>query len=103
MIVQEELSRTAAELGKHFTITLEHTERVKWYAPHIRHVVLDIQCSAMSASASRPHQPKAATSQVSGGSQPRILAHSFMHSPGKVPEGLHNQIYHCTLAVACLL
>ncbi len=43
-------------LGRHWEITLAHTERVKWYAPHIRHVVLDIHCSATSA----PADPTAA-------------------------------------------
>jgi len=82
--MQEELSRIAGELGKHFTVKLEHTERVKWYAPHIRHVVLDIRCSAMSVPASPPHRQHFATSHLSGESQLETLAHLFMHSPGKM-------------------
>ena len=54
---QESLSEMAKELGKPFANTLEHTERVKWYAPHIRHVVLDIRCRATSAPAALPAQP----------------------------------------------
>ena len=55
--LQEELSAMCREeLGRRFTLNLEHTERVKWYAPHIRHVVLDICCSATSA----PADPTAA-------------------------------------------
>ena len=42
------------ELGRRFTLNLDHIERVKWYAPHIRHVVLDICCSTSSEPTSTP-------------------------------------------------
>lgn len=32
----------AMELG--FSIRGDHLERVKWYAPHVRHVVFDVEC-----------------------------------------------------------
>ena len=61
----------ARGLGRHWEIALHHLERVKWYAPHIRHVVLDIRCRATSA----PADPKAAhtplASQHPGESQSR--------------------------------
>lgn len=30
--------------GNLWEISIEHVERVKWYAPHIRHIVVDIRC-----------------------------------------------------------
>lgn len=56
----------AEELGRRFMLKLEHTERVKWYAPHIRHVVLDICCSAISA----PAQPSSEPASTPGGIMP---------------------------------
>jgi tRNA wybutosine-synthesizing protein 3 len=37
--------------GQHWTIRVVHVERVKWYAPHIRHIVVDIQCSVTTTAA----------------------------------------------------
>lgn len=33
--------------GYCWEIKVEHLERVKWYAPHIRHVVADVRCRQM--------------------------------------------------------
>lgn len=30
--------------GYHWDVSIEHVERVKWYAPHIRHLVVDVRC-----------------------------------------------------------
>jgi hypothetical protein len=30
--------------GLSWKVSLEHVERVKWYGPHIRHVVVDVRC-----------------------------------------------------------
>ncbi|CAM6091125.1 unnamed protein product [Calypogeia fissa] len=38
------ISTLAASLGRAWDISLGHFERVKWYAPHIRHVVADVCC-----------------------------------------------------------
>lgn len=43
--VLESISQMAKSEGHHWDISLEHLERVKWYAPHIRHVVADVRCS----------------------------------------------------------
>lgn len=32
------------QLGRRLRCRLHHVERVKWYAPHIRHLVLDVEC-----------------------------------------------------------
>ena len=34
----------AAELGREWSVRVEHVERVKWYAPRIRHLVADVRC-----------------------------------------------------------
>ncbi|KAL0023672.1 hypothetical protein WJX77_012323 [Trebouxia sp. C0004] len=36
------LQQLAHQLGRNWQLRLDHCERVKWYAPHIRHLVLDI-------------------------------------------------------------
>ncbi|XP_052201348.1 tRNA wybutosine-synthesizing protein 2/3/4 isoform X2 [Diospyros lotus] len=33
--------------GHSWEISIEHVERVKWYAPHIRHLVLDVRCKSI--------------------------------------------------------
>ena len=81
-------------LGRHWEISLAHIERVKWYAPHIRHVVLDICCSATLAPAdpTAVHAPLA--SQVPGEPlrtcRPEALAGilQYVHSPAQ-RTGLH--------------
>jgi tRNA G37 N-methylase Trm5 len=40
----ETLKEYAKSHGRHWNITIEHLELVKWFSPHIRHVVLDVQC-----------------------------------------------------------
>nr|XP_043622298.1 tRNA wybutosine-synthesizing protein 2/3/4 [Erigeron canadensis] len=44
----EQVSSSIREIskseGNSWDITVEHVERVKWYAPHIRHLVVDIKC-----------------------------------------------------------
>ena len=32
------------ELGRNWNIEVKNIEKVKWYAPRIRHVVLDVHC-----------------------------------------------------------
>ena len=37
-----QLSLISKEIGKNWRISLIHLEKVKWYSPHVRHVVLDL-------------------------------------------------------------
>ncbi|KAK9916814.1 hypothetical protein WJX75_007384 [Coccomyxa subellipsoidea] len=48
---QAELERLSQELGREWRVLVRHVERVKWYAPHIRHLVLDVECRPDKASA----------------------------------------------------
>lgn len=41
------LSKLSVGLDRHWEVKVVHLERVKWYAPHIRHVVADVQCSLL--------------------------------------------------------
>jgi tRNA wybutosine-synthesizing protein 3 len=43
----EKLSEELETIGP-FSCTVEHVERVKWYAPHQRHIVVDIHASPVS-------------------------------------------------------
>ncbi|KAL3678169.1 hypothetical protein R1sor_021125 [Riccia sorocarpa] len=38
------VSRIASAVGRAWDVDIVHLERVKWYAPHIRHVVADVLC-----------------------------------------------------------
>eukprot|EP00210_Caulerpa_lentillifera_P009018 g8607.t1 len=40
----ETLKNLAVDCGYKWEISVKHCEHVKWYAPHIRHIVLDIFC-----------------------------------------------------------
>lgn len=40
-----ELHRMSKEIGREWLIEAHHLEKVKWYSPRVRHVVLDVQCS----------------------------------------------------------
>ena len=70
--LQDDLSRLAKGLGRHWEISVDHVERVKWYAPHIRHVVLDVRCSATSAPADSTAAHAHLASQAPGDSQSKV-------------------------------
>ena len=40
----ETLKKYAEHHKRRWDITIEHLERVKWFSPHVCHVVLDVQC-----------------------------------------------------------
>lgn len=42
--VSKSIYEIARSEGYCWEVTIEHVERVKWYAPHIRHVVADVRC-----------------------------------------------------------
>ncbi|XP_062189340.1 tRNA wybutosine-synthesizing protein 2/3/4 isoform X2 [Phragmites australis] len=45
--VVESISNIAKARGLSWNVTVEHVERVKWYGPHIRHLVVDVRCRPM--------------------------------------------------------
>ncbi|CAN6205519.1 unnamed protein product [Urochloa humidicola] len=45
--VVESISNIAKAHGLSWNVSLEHVERVKWYGPHIRHLVVDVRCRPM--------------------------------------------------------
>ncbi|XVE87787.1 hypothetical protein DITRI_Ditri19aG0016100 [Diplodiscus trichospermus] len=42
--VSTSISEIARSQGHCWEVTIDHVERVKWYAPHIRHLVADVRC-----------------------------------------------------------
>ncbi|WCJ20164.1 tRNA wybutosine-synthesizing protein 2/3/4 [Euphorbia peplus] len=42
--VSSSISEIARSEGRSWEVSVEHVERVKWYAPHIRHLVADVRC-----------------------------------------------------------
>ncbi|ETN07332.1 hypothetical protein PPTG_13625 [Phytophthora nicotianae INRA-310] len=46
--VLDSMRALAKQYGKHWTITCEHVERVKSYAPKVYHLVADIHCAPIS-------------------------------------------------------
>ncbi|KAG8385740.1 hypothetical protein BUALT_Bualt03G0076600 [Buddleja alternifolia] len=42
--VLQSISDISKSEGHIWDVSVEHVERVKWYAPHIRHLVLDVRC-----------------------------------------------------------
>ncbi|KAF3796766.1 tRNA wybutosine-synthesizing protein 2/3/4 [Nymphaea thermarum] len=45
LYVVQSLQEIAKSEGRQWQVQLEHLQRVKWYAPHIRHLVADVKCS----------------------------------------------------------
>ncbi|KAM7506258.1 hypothetical protein LguiB_005162 [Lonicera macranthoides] len=42
--VSKSIYEIAQSEGYNWDVKVEHVERVKWYAPHVRHLVVDIKC-----------------------------------------------------------
>ncbi|GLI67646.1 hypothetical protein VaNZ11_011895, partial [Volvox africanus] len=47
----DELRRLAVAAGRDWQLRLHHVEKVKWYAPRILHIVMDIECRPLAAAA----------------------------------------------------
>lgn len=45
--VQISITKISKSQERHWDVQIAHIERVKWYAPHIRHMVVDIKCEAV--------------------------------------------------------
>lgn len=42
------LEKYALDFGREWNLTAPHLERVKWFSPHVWHVVLDVECREVS-------------------------------------------------------
>ncbi len=71
--MQAELETLSQELGRNWRVLIRHVERVKWYAPHMRHLVLDVEC--------RPDQA-AATSAINNGADTDMTTPLTTRLPG---------------------
>lgn len=47
--VSKSIKEISKSEGYNWDISIEHVERVKWYAPHIRHLVVDIRCKQIES------------------------------------------------------
>ncbi|KAI3948825.1 hypothetical protein MKX01_022239 [Papaver californicum] len=45
--VAKSISDIAISKGNHWKVSVQHIERVKWYGPHIRHLVADVRCKQL--------------------------------------------------------
>ena len=46
--IEETISKLelmSQKMGRNWTIEAKHLEKVKWFSPRIRHVVLDVHCT----------------------------------------------------------
>jgi tRNA wybutosine-synthesizing protein 3 len=43
--LEREVAEMAATAGMDWAVRVEHVEKVKWYAPRVRHVVADVRCA----------------------------------------------------------
>ena len=83
--VLDGLDAGATQAGRPSLFRVLRLERVKWYAPHIRHIVLDIECLPKTNQPSPSADPSASMAQMHG---PDAAAHSSTTSwspeiPGK--------------------
>ncbi|XAR65643.1 tRNA(Phe) [7-((3-amino-3-carboxypropyl)-4-demethyl)wyosine(37)-N(4)]- methyltransferase [Bertholletia excelsa] len=46
--VMKSIKEISRSQGYSWDVSVEHVERVKWYAPHIRHLVADVKCQKIS-------------------------------------------------------
>ena len=72
--LEEEIAALAAELGREWSVRVEHVERVKWYAPRVRHLVADVRCVPARITSAWAHAVGASTSTSPGGTTPRDSA-----------------------------
>ncbi|KAJ9566092.1 hypothetical protein OSB04_002058 [Centaurea solstitialis] len=42
--VAKSIKEISSSEGYDWDVSIEHVERVKWYAPHVRHLVVDVRC-----------------------------------------------------------
>ncbi|CAI9292557.1 unnamed protein product [Lactuca saligna] len=47
--VSKSIKEISRSQGYNWDVFVEHVERVKWYAPHIRHLVVDIRCKQIES------------------------------------------------------
>ncbi|RZC65651.1 hypothetical protein C5167_009347 [Papaver somniferum] len=45
--VAKSISDIGISEGNHWKVSVQHIERVKWYGPHIRHLVADVRCTQL--------------------------------------------------------
>ena len=85
--LEEEIATRAAELGREWSVRVEHVERVKWYAPRVRHLVADVRCVPARLTSAWAHAVGASTStSTSPSTTPRESGSSVATSSYVAPH-----------------
>ena len=96
--LEEEVSAAAASLGREWSVRVEHVERVKWYAPRVRHLVADVRCVPARLTSAWAHAVGASTSTspgstptATGGGGARVSSyeHNLAQSQSPGPRSAH--------------
>ena len=56
--LETEIGAMSVAIGRVWTVRVEHVERVKWYAPRVRHVVADVRCVPSASPTAAAPEPK---------------------------------------------
>ena len=72
--LESEVAALAADLGREWAVRVEHVERVKWYAPRVRHLVADVRCVPTRLGAVWAAGVGAATSPMARNSNEKLAA-----------------------------
>lgn len=104
-MLQAELEGLSKEMGRSWRVLIRHVERVKWYAPHIRHIVLDVECRPEQAAVLAPKQAtspnqKQATRPVPDQATSSALTLATSPAPDQATSPLPDQARGSTLNLA---
>ena len=72
--LESEVAALAADLGREWAVRVEHVEKVKWYAPRVRHLVADVRCVPTRLGAVWAAGVGAATSPMARNSNDKLNA-----------------------------
>lgn len=101
--LESTVAEIAASFGREWSVRVEHVERVKWYAPRVRHLVADVRCVPARLASAWAHAVGASTSPVttslmsSGLSTPRTSSRDSLSlaeedgDSGATPASLSRQ------------
>ena len=62
--LESTVAEIAASFGREWSVRVEHVERVKWYAPRVRHLVADVRCVPARLASAWAHAVGASTSPL---------------------------------------
>lgn len=95
--VEGAMSALARASGREWDVRVEHVERVKWYAPRVRHVVADVRCvpkakantNAVEAQNARGGGPASGSADAARPATVRVPAAAAAAAPGGPVRRMH--------------